>query len=66
MKLTSNISDAENSDSSSLDDTTLVGEERDGTRSWGRLRRTAGSTVGKVAGAGVVVVTRRLLVRLRL
>lgn len=63
IKLTSNVSDTENADSSSLDDTTLVGEQRDSTRSWNSLGRTAGSTIGEVAG--VVVVARGLLVRLR-
>lgn len=63
-ELTSNIGDAENADSSSVDDTTLVRQQRDGTGSWDSLGRTTGSTVGEVAG--VVVVTRGLLVKLRL
>lgn len=61
--LTSNISDAEDADSSSLDDTSLVGKQRGGTRSRDSLGRTTGSTVGEVAG---VVKARGLLIRLRL
>lgn len=62
IKLTSNISDAENANRTSIKNTTLVGQERNCTRSWDSRRR-ATSAVGHVA-TGVVIVARGLLIRL--
>lgn len=58
-KLTSDISNTEDTDRSSIDDTALVRQERGGARTWDRLGRTA-RAVGHVA-TGVIIVSGLLL-----
>lgn len=63
VKLTANISNAENADRASIDDTALIRQEGNSSRSWHGLVGRAASTVGHVATLGIVA--RRLLRRMK-
>lgn len=58
-KLTANISDAEDTDRASVNDTTLIRQEGNSSWSWHGLVGRATSTIGHVATLGIVA--RRLL-----